>query len=98
METIEIILKYVYESENISPPKIPRNYMKAILILCTTQSPFYSADGSIYQQIDGVSMGCVLGPTMANYYMGHLEETVLNKEIRAPNLFDHWVEDIFIDA
>jgi hypothetical protein len=30
--------------------------------------------------------------------MGHLEETVLNKEIRAPNLYDRWVDDIFIDA
>lgn len=48
-ETIDIILNYVYENQDIDPPIVPRHYMKAILILCTTQSPFYSPDGKIYK-------------------------------------------------
>jgi hypothetical protein len=35
-ETIDIILKYVYDNEELAAPTIPKHYMKALLILCTT--------------------------------------------------------------
>lgn len=44
-------------------------------------------------------MGCVLGPTMANFYMGHLEEKVFHGNIlHKPKLYDRWVDDIFVDS
>jgi hypothetical protein len=95
-ETIEIILKYCYHNPNLPPPLIPKHYMKALLEICTTESPFYSPNNDIYFQIDGVSMGCVLGPTMANFYMGHLEERVFNDFPNLkPKIYDRYIDDTF---
>ena len=67
-ETIDIIINYVYNHEHLSPPKFPSSTMKNLLKICTTETPFRSlTDMSLYQQIDGVSMGTPLGPTIANY-------------------------------
>ena len=33
----------------------------------------------LYKQIDGVTMGSPLGPTLANFFLGHLEEKYLLK-------------------
>ena len=57
----------------MAPLLIPEVEFKKLLEICTTQSPFLAPSGKLYVQIDGVSMGCLLGPTFANFYMGHLE-------------------------
>jgi hypothetical protein len=95
-ETIGIILDYCYNNDDLPPPLIPRHYMKTLLEICTTESPFYSLNKDIYLQTDGVSMGCVLGPTMANFYMGHLEERVFNNFPNLkPKIYDRYVDDTF---
>jgi hypothetical protein len=60
-ETIEIILKYVYHNDDPEKfaPAIPEHLMKVMLLLCTTECPFYAPDGSIYQQKDGVIVWAV---------------------------------------
>lgn len=40
-------------------------------------------------------MGCVLGPTFANYYMGHLEEQIFG-ESDLPKTYCRYVDDIFL--
>jgi hypothetical protein len=40
-------------------------------------------------------MGCVLGPTMANFYMGHIEEITLTNSIK-PKTYTRYVDDIFM--
>lgn len=40
-------------------------------------------------------MGCVLGPTYANFYMGHLEEIIF-KNSNKPNSYCRYMDDIFI--
>jgi hypothetical protein len=40
-------------------------------------------------------MGCVLGPTMANYYMGHLENITLTDNVK-PKTYTRFVDDIFV--
>lgn len=52
--------------------------LKKILIMCTTEVPFYDHLGNIYTQIDGVAMGSVLGPTFSNFYMANLENKIFN--------------------
>ena len=44
-----------------------------------TQSLFIY-DGTLYKQIDGVSMGSPVGPTLANFFMATLEKKILGKE------------------
>lgn len=40
-------------------------------------------------------MGCVLGPTFANFYMGYLEELIFTN-FRKPKVYCRYVDDIFI--
>ena len=37
-------------------PTIPKDTIKELLILCTTQTPFRNFDGELYLQVDGVMM------------------------------------------
>jgi hypothetical protein len=41
-------------------------------------------------------MGCVLGPTMANFYMGHLEKVVFEKHCNLrPKQYNRYIDDTF---
>ena len=42
----------------------------------------YSFDGKIYKQIDGVSMGSLLGLVLANVIMTEFERLVVDKLIK----------------
>ena len=97
-DTIKIILQYTYHHPTIPPPKIPKNCPSQLLQLCTKESPFRSPDGKLYVQIEGVAMGSPLGPTFANYYMGHLEETVFSNVDNKPHIYCRYVDDIFIQT
>ena len=60
-------------------------------------------DNILYQQVNGVSMGGPLAPSLANAFLAHLENTVLRKKIDAaielsriePNLLLRYVDDVF---
>lgn len=94
-ETIEIILNYMYRNTSLPPCEIPERYMRELLLICTTETPFTCPNGTLYKQVDGVSMGCVLGPTFANYYMGHLEEITFRNH-SVPRTYCRYVDDIFV--
>ena len=53
-ETIDFIFNKIYD-ENKIETNIPRNIIKDLLYLCTTQVHF-TYSGKIYIQIDGVTM------------------------------------------
>ena len=96
--TIDIILQYVYDHPSIEPPTIPKNRMKQLLIHCTTLVPFKHIDGSLYTQVGGMSMGSRLSPLFSNFYMAHLENTILdsiNRDKR-PLVYCRYVDDIFL--
>ena len=97
METIEIILKNVYNNGNIPAPNIPQETLRQLLIISTTKTPFRHINGDLYIQIEGVSMGSCLGPTFANFYMCNLENKVFqeNPSLK-PALYTRYVDDIFV--
>ena len=49
----------------------------------------------LYRQIDGVAMGGPLGPTLANFFLGHLETKLFNGIDFGPSLYIRYVDDIF---
>ena len=53
-------------------------------------------NGKMYQQVDGVTMGSPLGPTLANFFLAHYESKMLSvqKELH-PRLYIRYVDDIF---
>ena len=69
------------------PPLIPEDKLRQLLELCTTRDPFKHIDGTLYRQVDGVAMGSGLGVTFANFYMAHLENTVISASHVKPKLY-----------
>ena len=60
-----------------------------------TQGLFLFKD-TLYKQIDGVTMGCPLGPTLANFFMAHMENQLLcNGTEASPKLYLSYIDDIF---
>ena len=55
-ETIKIILENVYNHKDIHPPNIDKDFLKELLPICTTCTPF-EFDKEIYKKINEVSMG-----------------------------------------
>ena len=50
----------------------------------------------LYQQVDGVAMGSPLGPTLANFFLGHVEKTLFeNLDCAAPAFYARYVDDVF---
>ena len=97
MQTIEIILNNVYSNQSMPPPKIERDVLKELLILCTTRTPFTHVNGDLYEQCDGVSMGSCLGPTFAEFYMCDLENRFFERfPGLKPKLYTRYVDDIFM--
>ena len=60
-----------------------------------TQGLFLYKD-ELYQQINGVTMGSPLGPTLSNFFMANLETKLINKlQASKPKLYLRYVDDIF---
>ena len=60
---------------------------------------FFLHKGQLYTQVDGVTMGSPLGPTLANFFLGHLEKQRLfaDSQIKTlhPRLYLRYVDDVF---
>ena len=95
-QTINIILDVMYNNPTIAAPDIPQDTMKALLVTCTTETPFRIINGDIFLQKDGVSMGSPLGPLFANMYMCFVENTVLPTLTHPPMIYTRYVDDIFL--
>ena len=74
-------------------PFLKKNFEKLLTI--ATGGLFMHQD-KIYTQTDGVAMGNPLGPTLANFFLAHLETTILEKfGGRRPKLYLRYVDDVF---
>ena len=54
-------------------------------MLLATQGIFMHYE-RFYKQVEGIIMGNLMGPTMANYFMDHLEEKIFAEKCTAPLL------------
>ena len=48
-----------------------------------------------YKQSDGVAMGSPLGPSLANFFLGHLETSYFQNSVHFPQFYSRYVDDIF---
>ena len=95
-ETIKIISDCVYKNQNLPPLNIPQNILEELLRFCTTKALFRCPEGKLYNQINGIAMGSPLGPTFANFYMGSIENKILENLETKPKIYCRYVDDIFI--
>lgn len=64
------------------------------LMELATKSVAFSFNNVMYRQVDGISMGSPLEPTLANIFVGFLEQLLFNKCPR-PIFYMRYVDDIF---
>ena len=95
LERINIMTIDIYHHPTLPPLKINSNTLQKILLLCTTEVPFYDPCGNIFIQRDGIAMGSVLGPIFSNFYMSALENKVFNT-INKPNIHSRYADDILL--
>ena len=71
-KTIDYILIKVLNEKKIKT-NIPKTVLKELVYFCNKQLHF-SFNSSIYIQCDGVAMGSLSGPLLANIFMTSLEQ------------------------
>ena len=64
---------------NDHPCTYEKNIFKTVLHIAT-EGMFIYRD-KLYQQIDGVAMGSPLGPTIANFFLAHMEKTIFQQQM-----------------
>ena len=104
LDTIEIICDAIYNknSNPLLPPQILAETFSARRsqtesTYSTTEHDGVGMHDENYLQHDGVGMGSPLGVTFANYYMCHIENTVLDAEPSyKPTTYCRYIDDIFI--
>ena len=93
-DTIKIISSYLYPEGVESCMPFPKKSFEKLMKIAT--GGLFMHQDRFYTQTDGVAMGNPLGPTLANFFLAHLETTVLNKFPGSkPKLYLRYVDDIF---
>ena len=74
--TLNLVLKRVFTDELIDTTLSKRTLKKLLLDACT--KTVFSFDNTLYEQIDGVSMGSCLAPVSANIILTEFEKVVVD--------------------
>ena len=73
--TIEIILKGIYDNNEINTSFIKKK-MKEIILLCTERVHF-TFDGKTYVETSGMAIGSPLGPVLLGIFLVELENNLI---------------------
>ena len=92
IETINIIADSLYDINSKKTPPFPKPAFIKLLTLAS-QGIFMYKD-KIYKQTDGVAMGSPLGPSLANFFLGHLEKDKIMYSDFTPQFYNRYVDDI----
>ena len=90
-ETIDIITKRIYDKKEINTD-IPKKEMRELLYLCTKNAHF-TLNSKTYLQVDGVAMGSLLGPVLANIFMVEIERNIIPTLSNDISLWKRYVDD-----
>ena len=93
-ETIDIVVDDLYKEESVRIPPVPKKVFKRLLQIAT--GGMFMHQNKLFKQVDGVAMGSPLGPSLANFFLGHFEKTeVFKQENICPKMYMRYVDDIF---
>ena len=94
-ETIKIVADYIFADNSRILVPMSKLIFTRLLRLATQGMFLYK--NTLYQQIDGVSMGSCLAPTLANFFLAHLESKMLFKKIQPfhPKFYARYVDDVY---
>ena len=77
-ETIELVIERLYENNNSNAIPFEKRVFRQLMFMAT-QGLFMYND-KLYKQIDGMTMGSPLGSTLANFFLGYLEEKIFEND------------------
>ena len=93
-ETTQITANHLFDKDNPNTPPIEKHAFIKLMNLAT--QGIFLCNGELFKQIDGVAMGSPLGPTLANFFLGNLENKLLNKTNGFyPKIYLRCVDHIF---
>ena len=93
-ETIELIADRIYTEDNPNSTPFSRDVFKKLMFMATLG--IFMFNDRLYKQIDGVAMSSLLGPTLANFFLGQLEEQIFAQNSSAePKLYLRYVDDVY---
>jgi hypothetical protein len=94
--TINIILDRVYKQNLIDSTLRKSTLKKLILDSCT--KTIFSCNGTLYEQLDGVSMGSSLGPILANIILTEFENIIVSDLINTGviKFYRRYVDDTLV--
>ena len=74
---------------------IPKDIFKKLMLFATQGILMHYE--RFYKQVEGIIMGNPLGPTMANFFMAHLEEKLAGKSYGplSPKLYLRYIDDVY---
>ena len=75
---------------------IPKDIFKKLMLLAT--QGIFMHNERFYKQVEGIIMGNPLGPTMANFFMAHLEEKIFAEKSNGPvlpKLYLQYIDDVY---
>ena len=84
--TIDMIANYIYTENNPSLPAFEKNVFVKLVRLATQGLVMYR--DKLYKQINGITIGYPLGPTLANFIMAHMQNQLLCNDLESfPKLY-----------
>ena len=94
-DVIDYVIHYIFgQSSTVVGFPYDKNTFKKLLHVAT--EGMFSFDNKIYKQIDGIAMGNPLAPTLADFFMGHIENTIFsNPSEYFPSFYCRYVDDTF---
>ena len=93
-ETINLVVDRVYSERSTRVPPVPKHIFKKLLNIATGGMFMYK--DKLFKQVDGVAMGSPLGPSLAGFFLGNIEESsVFVNENICPKVYMRYVDDIF---
>ena len=95
-QTINFVLKRVFTDGLIDTTLSKRAQKKLLLDACT--KTVFSFDNTLYEQIDGVSMGCCLFPVLGNIILTEFEKLVVDDLVNSGifKFYRRYVNDTFV--
>ena len=93
-KTIKTILRKIYQ-ERMLDTSIPQKEIEKVLYLCT-KHVYCSYGGRIHIQVDGVAMGSLLGPVLANIFMTELQITTIPSLGNYMQNWKRFLDDTFV--
>lgn len=95
-EAVDVICKKLSEDDTLfERSELGVDTIRKLMMACL-ECRYFLCHSEFYEQKEGAPMGLSLSVVLANAYMEHLEESVLNTCALKPTIWRRYVDDTFI--